>query len=97
MMEIDNSPEIIEALQKSHLFSSLSSKQLNQLLPLFKIKQHEANEIIIYENDIPIDLYIILEGTNVQKQINMTLKNDFSWLWISLYNRTRKLSFQYPF
>lgn len=64
MMEIDHSQDIIiTALQKSPLFSALSSKQLNQLIPLFKINQYEANEIIIHENDIPIDLYIIYEGS----------------------------------
>jgi CRP-like cAMP-binding protein/membrane protease YdiL (CAAX protease family) len=63
MMEIVNSPEsIIEALQKSALFGSLSSKQLEQMVPLFKITSYDANEIIINENDIPIDLYVIREG-----------------------------------
>ncbi|MCL9682719.1 cyclic nucleotide-binding domain-containing protein [Legionella maioricensis] len=64
MMEIDNSTDsIVEALQKSALFGSLSSKQLEQIIPLFKITSYDANEIIINENDIPIDLYVIREGT----------------------------------
>ena len=63
MMEIDNSPDsIIEALQKSALFGSLSTKQLDQIKPLFKITSYDVNEIIINENDIPIDLYVIREG-----------------------------------
>ncbi len=64
MIEIDHSEDIIiTALQKSPLFSALSSKQLNQLIPLFKINEYEADEIIINENDIPLDLYIIYEGS----------------------------------
>ncbi|CEG57560.1 Cyclic nucleotide-binding domain/CAAX amino terminal protease family protein [Legionella fallonii LLAP-10] len=64
MKEIDHSEDIIiEALQRSPLFSALSNKQLNQLIPLFKVYQYEADEIIIHENDIPLDLYILLDGT----------------------------------
>jgi hypothetical protein len=64
MLEIDNSPDKIKgALQKSSLFVSLSSKQLDQLIPLCKIGIYNANELIINENDIPIDLYVIWEGS----------------------------------
>ncbi len=64
MMEIENSPEsIVGILQKSSLFGSLSSKQLQQIAPLFKISSYNAHELIINENDIPIDLYVIAEGS----------------------------------
>lgn len=64
MIEIKNPQDIIiTALQKSPLFSTLSAKHINQLIPLFKINKYEDNEIIIQENDIPVDLYIIYDGS----------------------------------
>ena len=59
-MESIISPEkIIEVLQKSSLFGSLTSSQLREIVPLFKVHEHGANELIIKENEIPIDLYVI--------------------------------------
>lgn len=53
---------MVEILQKNSLFGSLSSKQLDQLVPLFKMNTFDTNEIIVQEQDIPIDLYVIVEG-----------------------------------
>ena len=62
-MDIENyEPNIIELLQKSSLFSSLSIQQLEKLVPLFRIQEHETGEFIINENDPPIDLYVLWEG-----------------------------------
>lgn len=54
--------DIIKTLQKNNLFSSLSNKQLNDLIPLIRVIDVDANKLIIYENDNPIDLYIIWKG-----------------------------------
>lgn len=64
MAGVDGSTDnFMEALQKSSLFGSLSSKQLEQLIPHFKVISYDTNEIIINEHDIPSDLYVIWEGS----------------------------------
>lgn len=70
--------DIIKILQKNNLFNSLSNKQLNDLIPLVRIIDFDANQLIIYENDNPIDLYIIWKGeVEVLKKLKTGLSYGF--------------------
>lgn len=59
---VNHSETILQVLEKSPLFSSLSKRQLKELLPLIKVLDYSAGEMIIYEHDEPVDLYVIWTG-----------------------------------
>lgn len=53
----------MQRLREISLFAKLSDTQLRELEKISSIKKYNAKEILFYEGDQPIYLYILLKGT----------------------------------
>ena len=52
----------VQHLKNSHLFSSLSEKEIDQISEAMILKQFKKNEIILYEDDVNGYIFFILNG-----------------------------------
>lgn len=53
----------MQRIKEIVLFSKLSDEQIKQLEKISSIKKYNAKEILFYEGDKPIYLYVLLKGT----------------------------------
>jgi CRP-like cAMP-binding protein len=53
----------MERLKNISIFSKLSNEQLEKLKKISVIKKYSAKEILFYEGDAPVYLYVLLQGT----------------------------------
>ncbi|PIU54843.1 MAG: Crp/Fnr family transcriptional regulator, partial [Chloroflexi bacterium CG07_land_8_20_14_0_80_51_10] len=56
------SSEIIEALQRCELFSTLGEEEIEQIATLSEIKTYKAGDTVITQGEYGTKLYLIAEG-----------------------------------
>lgn len=63
-----------EVLQKIPIFKGLNEKQLEKLSEIIKLKEYDADEIVIKEGEIGDEVFILLDGeVEVSKSLVMKL------------------------
>ena len=53
----------MDRIRNVSIFSKLSDEQIEKLKKISVIKKFSAKEILFYEGDAPIYLYVLLQGT----------------------------------